>query len=156
MCGSGFRPPETEVVRGSLVEAALEGGCAYGSNIWQSRTDVGEAWAMGAFPRSGVASRSGVLRLTWVLALSGVRDRSDVLHGAGDWPLPDRTDPVLFRRTWEERVLSGAPYLSRSGALPELVGWEVPLGWLGPASIGEVGNSATSPTTSYTVPVGDP
>lgn len=28
---SGFRQPETEAVRGSLVDAALEGGGAYGS-----------------------------------------------------------------------------------------------------------------------------
>ena len=67
MCGSGFRPPETKVVRGSLVEAALEGGGANGSSIWQSGTDVGEAWAMGAFPRSGVVSRSGVLRQMGIL-----------------------------------------------------------------------------------------
>ena len=30
---SGFRPPEIDVVRGSLVEAALEGGGANGSTI---------------------------------------------------------------------------------------------------------------------------
>lgn len=81
---------------------------------------------MGALPQSGVVSRSGILRLTGVLALSRVRDRSDVLPGVGEWPLPDRTNPVLFMRTSEERILSGALDLSLSGALPELVGWEVP------------------------------
>ena len=111
---------------------------------------------MGAFPQFGVVSRSVLLRSIDILALRGVRDRSDVLLGARDWPLPDRTDPVLFRRTWEERVLFGALDRSRSGALSELVGWEVPHGWLGPASTGGVGNSATFPTTSYCVPVGEP
>lgn len=39
----GFRPLETEVVQGSLVEAAREVGGAYGSSILQSGTEAGKA-----------------------------------------------------------------------------------------------------------------
>ena len=84
---------------GSLMEAAIEGGGANGSTIWQSGGDAGKAWAMEALPLSGVESRCGVLHLIGVLVLSGVWDRSDVLPKIGDWPLPDLTDPVLFRLT---------------------------------------------------------
>ena len=57
---SGFCPPEIEAVRGSLLEAALEGGGGNGLTIWQSGGDDGEAWVIGALPLLGVASRSEV------------------------------------------------------------------------------------------------
>ena len=57
---SGFCPPEIEAVRGSLLEAALEGGGGNGLTIWQSGGDDGEAWAIGALPLLGVAFRSEV------------------------------------------------------------------------------------------------
>ena len=118
---SRFCPPEIEVVRGSLLEAALEGGRGNVLTIWQSGGDDGEAWVIGVLPLFGVVSRFGVRCRIGVQALSGVRDRSEV-RGTGDWPRPDLTDPVLFLLTWEERVLSRA--------LPELAGREPPpAGW---------------------------
>jgi hypothetical protein len=136
-CCSGCCPPEA--VRGSLAEAVLEGGVGSGSSIWQSGGNDGEAWCAWDLPLSGVASRSGVWRLIGVRALSGVRDRSEVL-GAGDWPRPVLTDPVLFRLACEERVLSG-PF-------PELLGLEPSPCWLGSAVVGGSCTRATSPTTS--------
>ena len=62
-----------------MVEAALEGGGGNGSTIWQSGGDDGEAWYAWDLPLTGVASRSRVLCLIGVRALSGVRDRSEVL-----------------------------------------------------------------------------
>ena len=49
VCCSGCCPPEIEAVRGSLVEAALEGGGGNGSTIWQSGGDGGEAWTHGPY-----------------------------------------------------------------------------------------------------------
>ena len=135
---SRFCQPEIEVVRGSLVEAALEGGGGNVFPIWQSGGDNGKAWVIGALPLFGVAFRSKVWCLIGVRALSGVQDRSEV-RGTGDWPCPDLTDPVLFRLTWGERILSGA--------LPELAGREPPPCWLGPAAVGGLWTRATSPTT---------
>src|ERR1700738_1935249 len=57
---SGFRPPDIEAHRGSLLEAALEGGGGRGLTIWQSWGDDGEVWVIGALPLPGVASRSEV------------------------------------------------------------------------------------------------
>ena len=74
-----------------------------------------------------------------VPALSGVRDRSEVL-GTGDWPRPILTHPMLFRLTCENRI--------RSVAFPKLPGLEPPSYWLGPAAVGGFCTSATSPTTS--------
>ena len=54
----GFRPPEA--VRGSLLEAALEGGRGRGLAIWQSGGDDGEVRVIGALPLPGVVSRSEV------------------------------------------------------------------------------------------------
>ena len=136
---SGFRPPNIEAVRGSLLEAALEGGGGRGLTIWQSWGDDGEVRVIGALPLPGVVSRSEVWCRIGVLTLSGVRDLSE-FRGTGDWPLPDRTDPVLFLLTWGERVCSGAR--------PELAGRERPPCWLGPAKGGEFCTRATSPTTS--------
>src|ERR1700738_3852706 len=104
---SGFRPPDIEAVRGCLLEAALEGGGGRGLTIWQSWGDDGEVRVIGALPLPGVVSRSEVWCRIGVLPLSGVRDLSE-FRGTGDWPLPDRTDPVLFLLTWGERVCSRA------------------------------------------------
>lgn len=56
-------PPQIEVILGSLVEAALKGGGANDSNIWQFGGDASEACAMGALPLYGVDSRSKILCL---------------------------------------------------------------------------------------------
>ena len=87
---------------------------------------------------SKVASRSGVWCLIGVQALSGVRDQFEVLK-TGDWPHPFLTDPMFFRLTCEERVLSGA--------FSELPGQEQPPCWLGLAAVRGLCTRATSPTT---------
>jgi hypothetical protein len=128
-----------EAVRGSLTEVVLEDGIGSSSSIWQSGGNDGEAWCAWDLPLSEVASRSGVWRLIGVRALSGVRDRSEVL-GAGDWPRPVLTNPILFSLAYEERVLSGA--------FPELPGFEPSPCWLGSAVVGGSCTRATSPTIS--------
>ena len=119
MVRSLFRPQETEVVRGSLVDIACEDGGAHCSIIIQSRAGANETCDIGALPQSGDFIFSEVL------ALSGVLDRSDVLprSGFGDYPRLDLVDrSVFFLRTWDERVRSGTGVLSRSGFLPDSVG----------------------------------
>ena len=99
---SEFCPPEIEVVRGSLLEAALGGGGNM-FTIWQSGGDDGEAWVIGVLPLFGVGSRSGVRCLIGVRALSGVRDRSEV-RGIGDWLCPGSNRPGAL-----------PPHLGRAG-----------------------------------------
>jgi hypothetical protein len=89
-------------------------------------------------PLSGVASRFGVWRLIGVRALSGVRDRSEVL-GTGDCLRPVLTYPILFHLVCEERLLSGS--------FSELPGLEPPPCWLGSAVVGGFYTRATSPTS---------
>jgi hypothetical protein len=130
-------PPEA--VCKSRTEAVLEGGVRSGSSIWQSGGNVREAWCAWDLSLSRVTSRSGVWHLIGVRALSKVWDRSEVL-GAGDWPRPVLTDPILFRLACEERVFSGV--------FPEFPGLEPSPCWLGSAVVGGSCTRATSPTTS--------
>ena len=53
---SRFCPPEIEAVRGSLLEAALEGGGGNVLTIWQSEGDDGEAWVIRVLTLFGVVS----------------------------------------------------------------------------------------------------
>ena len=50
MRGSGFCPPEIEAVRGSLVEAAFEGGETNGSTISQSGGEAERRGSQGPYP----------------------------------------------------------------------------------------------------------
>ena len=133
---------ELGVVRGSRLEAALDGGCRVELSFRLSAGKVGGA-------RVGVPLGTGAgtgLRIG-VRARSGVLERSEVLR-IGDWSCPVRTDPVLFLLTLADRV--------PEGSLPKLDGRVPPSYWLAPATVGGFWIRGTSLTTLYSVSVGDP
>ena len=140
-CWTGTLRLELAVVRGSRLEAALDGGCRVELSFRPSAGEVGGT-------RVGVPLGTGAgtgLRIG-VYARSGVLQRSEVLR-IGDWSRPVRTDPVFFLLTPADRVPQASP--------SELNGRVPPSCWLAPATVGGFSTRGTSPT-SYSVPVGDP
>ena len=90
-CWTRYLWLELGVVRGSRLEAALDGGCGVELAFNPSAGEVGGA-------RVGVPLGTG--------AKTGVLDRSEVLR-IGDWSRPVRTDPVFFLLT-PDRVPEGS------------------------------------------------